>query len=57
MYETGYDFFRDLLTEYGKEQAIAIAKDYLDLPGRTSNVIEYTFCCELYEIMKKTEEK
>ena len=57
MYNTGYDFFKDLCCNYGIEKAIEIAKDYLDLPDRTSNVIEYTFCCELYEIMRKTEEK
>ena len=59
MYDTGYDFFLDMMKTYGKAMAIEMAKNYLDLPGRADNPVEYTFCCELYEIMRhyETEEK
>lgn len=57
MYDNGYDFFKDLLCNYGKEEAIQIAKDYLDLSNRKGNKEEFCFCCELYQAMKQYENK
>lgn len=48
MYDTGYDFFRDLVMSYGREQAVKIANDYLDMQVNNHDKDEYLFCCELY---------
>ena len=57
MFDTGYDFFRDLLSNYGKEEAIGIANNYLDMQIKNTNHDEFVFCCELYQAIKKEEEK
>lgn len=52
MYDNGYDFFRDLVRDFGKEQAIAMANDYLDMQIHNTDPDEFTFCCELYQATK-----
>ena len=53
MYNTGYEFFKDLCSEYGIEEAVKIANSYLDLPNRKNNPDEYSFCCELYNAVQQ----
>ena len=61
-FDNGFAFFRDLLCCYGKEQAIKMANDYLDMQShingtldnfKNNNTEEYTFCCELYQAVKR----
>lgn len=51
-YKTGFDFFRDLVSNYGKEEAVKIGNSYLDLPDRTKDPEEFKFCCELYKAIQ-----
>ena len=52
MYETGFDFFRDLVKDYGKEMAISLANSYLDMQIKNTDPGEHQFCCELYKAVK-----
>lgn len=52
MYDNGYDFFQDLIKDFGKEQAIAMANNYLDMQLHNTDPEEFTFCCELYQATK-----
>ena len=51
-YETGFDFFRDLVANYGKEEAVKIANAYLDMQIHNSDPDEFTFCCELFRAIQ-----
>lgn len=53
MYESGFDFFRDLVMTYGREEAIGIANRYLDMQIKNTDPEEYQFCCELYQATKR----
>lgn len=62
MFDTGFDFFRSLLFDYGKIKAVKIANDYLDTQAYVygsgykffkQNPEEFTFCCELYKAVKQ----
>ncbi len=48
MYKDGFDFWADLLREYGKEEALRIANSYLDMQIHNTDTEEHIFCCELY---------
>ena len=50
-YDSGREFFYDLIVCYGINEGIRIAKDYLDLPARNVNPLEMDFCRELYQTM------
>lgn len=52
MYDNGYEFYKDLLQQYGKEQANIIAINYLDLQIHNTDPEELQFCKELYQVMK-----
>ena len=60
MYNTGFEFFRDLCVMFGKEKALAMGNEYLTLQenddranGRfKSDPEELQFCKELYHAMK-----
>ena len=61
-YKTGYDFYNDLLSTYGKMQALEIANNYLDTQsivyGNSTRFYnedpeEYIFCCELFKATRK----
>jgi hypothetical protein len=60
MYNTGFEFFRDLCVMFGKEKALAMGNEYLTLQenddratGRFKNdPEEFQFCKELYHAMK-----
>lgn len=54
-YDTGFDFFRDLVISYGKEQAIKIANCYLDMQINNKDPKEFIFCCELYRAVQQTD--
>lgn len=55
-FDNGFDFYRDLLATYGKEEAVKIANTYLDCQAETKDFSiekeEYQFCCELYHAMQ-----
>lgn len=51
MYDTGYEFYRDMVKQYGKEQAKLTAIIYLDLQIRNTDPEELQFCKELYAAM------
>ena len=53
MYDTGYEFFKDLCTNYGITEAVRIANSYLDLQIHNTDPEEFTFCCELYNAVKQ----
>lgn len=64
-FDNGFDFMRDLLSNYDIDTALQIANDYLDLQAhingniyefKNNNPAEYTFCCELYAATKKAKE-
>lgn len=64
-FDNGFDFMRDLLSNYEKKKALQIANDYLDMQShingsidnfKNNNPEEYTFCCELYQATKQTKE-
>lgn len=55
MYETGYDFFSDLVSNYGKEEAVKIGNSYLDLQIKNRDHNEFKFCCELYKAIQTTK--
>lgn len=52
-FDNGFEFYKDLLATYGKEQALFIANSYLDCQAHTKDSTkdktEYQFCCELYQ--------
>ena len=52
-FDNGFNFFRDLLCCYGKEQAVKIANDYLDMQIKNTDPEEHQFCCELYHAVKR----
>lgn len=63
MFNTGFDFFRSLLCDYGKMEAVRIANDYLDTQASVygsgykffkQNPDEYKFCVELYQAVKQS---
>ena len=51
MYDTGHEFYRDLKTKYGTDQAKLIAINYLDLQIHNKDMEELQFCKELYAAM------
>ena len=51
-YDTGFDFFCDLVANYGKEEAIKIGNSYLDMQIHNSDSDEFTFCCELFRAIQ-----
>ena len=53
MYDTGFDFFKDLACSYGKEQAVKIANSYLDMQISNKDPQEFIFCCELYRAVQQ----
>ena len=53
MYDTGFDFFKDLVCSYGKEQAVKIANSYLDMQISNKDPQEFIFCCELYRAVQQ----
>lgn len=53
MYDTGFDFFRDLVISYGKEEAVKLANSYLDMQIKNQDPEEFTFCCELYQAVQQ----
>ncbi len=56
-YETGYDFYRDLACNYGREQAALIAGDYILMQVGTSDPEEHQFCLELIQAVNGAEER
>jgi len=52
MYNTGFDFWRDLLIKYGRQEARRIANSYLDMQAHNDSAEELQFCKELYAAMK-----
>ena len=54
-YDSGREFFYDLLVTFGIEDGIKAAKTYLDLPSRQSVPGEMDFCRELYQAMIQYE--
>ena len=55
-YDTGYDFFQDLISTYGREEGLRIAYSYLDTQAYVygskfpeKEPEEYKFCQELYQ--------
>ena len=55
MYSTGFDFFKDLIKDYGKEQAIKLANSYLDMQIKNKDPEEFIFCCELYRAVQQAD--
>ena len=53
-YEHGEDFWRDLVLQFGKDKALLIANDYLDLPMDEDDNDEFSFRCELYRAAYRT---
>ena len=53
MYDTGYDFFKDLIINHGKEEAVKIANSYLDMQIKNKDQQEFMFCCELYKAVQQ----
>lgn len=53
MYNTGFDFFKDLCIDYGKEEAIKLANSYLDMQIKNKDHGEFQFCCELYKAVQQ----
>ena len=51
MYSNGFEFWRELVTEFGNELARQIANDYLDLQIHNKDKSEFEFCCQLYHAM------
>lgn len=56
MYDTGYDFFSDLLVNYGNDMAIEFANSYLDMQIKNKDPEEFTFCCELYKAVQQAKQ-
>jgi len=55
-YETGYEFFLDLVSNYGREEGLRIANSYLDTQAHVYGTKfaetlpdEFKFCQELYQ--------
>lgn len=49
---SGFDFWRDLVIQFGKEKAVPVANSYLDIPlDEEEDPDEFTFRCELYRAM------
>lgn len=55
MYNTGFDFFMDLVIAYGKTEAVKIANEYLDMQIHNNNPQEFIFCCELYRAIQQAD--
>lgn len=55
-YSTGIEFFKDLLFNYGSEEAVKIANSYLDLQIKNKDPEEFSFCCDLYNAIKNHDE-
>ena len=51
MYKDGFEFWADLVREYGRDIARKMAKDYLDMQIHNHDAAEHLFCCELYFAM------
>jgi hypothetical protein len=56
MFDTGYDFFRDLLISYGKDMAVELANSYLDTQIKNKDPEEFAFCCELYKAVQQAKQ-
>jgi hypothetical protein len=54
-YETGYDFYRDLASNYGREQAALIAGDYVLMQTGTADPEEWKFCLELISAVNSVD--
>lgn len=63
MYTTGYEFFSDMVIQYGKKKALSLADEYLTMQedddrknGRfKSDPEEFSFCRELWQAMTATK--
>lgn len=63
MYTTGYEFFSDMVSEYGKKKALSLADEYLTMQeadDRKSGLFkrdteEFQFCRELWQAMTATK--
>ena len=63
MYTTGYEFFSDMVIQYGKKKALSLADEYLTMQedddrknGRfKSDPEEFLFCRELWQAMTATK--
>lgn len=53
MYDTGFEFFKDLVMNYGKEAAVRMSNDYLDMQINNTDPAEFEFCCELYRAVQQ----
>lgn len=54
-YSTGFEFFKDLVSNYGKNESVKIANSYLDMQIHNKDPEEYTFCCELYRAVQNAK--
>ena len=52
MYKNGFEFWRDLVAQFGKVEAVRVANDYLDIRNDWNDREEYRFKCELYRAMQ-----
>ena len=59
MYNTGKDFWNDLVKQFGEEQAFVVARNYLEIPimGIGNLKTEIAFREELEEAMAEAAEK
>lgn len=59
MYNTGKDFWDDLVKQFGEEQAFVVARNYLEIPimGIGNLKSEVAFREELEEAMAEAAEK
>lgn len=57
MYRTGFDFWRDMVQEYGREKAVNLAKGYLDMQIKNGDPEELRFCRELYSELIYSEQE
>lgn len=55
MFNNGFDFFKFLVTEYGKEEAVKLANNYLDIQIDNKDPEEFLFCCELYRATQQVD--
>ena len=63
MYTSGFEFFSDMVSEYGKKKALSLADEYLTMQedndrkhGRFKNdPEEFLFCRELWQAMTATK--
>ena len=63
MYRTGYEFFSDMVIQYGKKKALSLADEYLTMQeadDRQSGLFkkdpeEFQFCREVWQAMASTK--